>query len=293
MAGPFERSTKSVIQVGILILATNGLSAAAAVVRPLFPQLVPHSLPPSLLPSLSSFAPSRPSLPLSLSLSLHLTISSSGTDRYGPLRRLPADELPRHRPALPLQAPRPLAPHRAQRSQPPRRPPRRRSRVLHFVRRQRQAAAARRRRRRRPHRLGHRRHLRPRRVAGGLRRSRAQQEREIARRAGQQRRPRRAGRRRARVPDLDAGQRQRRRALADAEQREGGALCARGRARARHGEHIHQVRPLSFFLASPHGPPPSRTDQTGPSLSRQPFARTSSERVVDQVVTHPYNAHAV
>ncbi|GAA5848898.1 hypothetical protein JCM9279_004659 [Rhodotorula babjevae] len=32
MAGPFERSTKSVIQVGILILATNGLSAAAAVI---------------------------------------------------------------------------------------------------------------------------------------------------------------------------------------------------------------------------------------------------------------------
>ncbi|TNY21330.1 hypothetical protein DMC30DRAFT_446288 [Rhodotorula diobovata] len=31
MAGPFERSTKSVVKVGIIILATNGLSAAAAV----------------------------------------------------------------------------------------------------------------------------------------------------------------------------------------------------------------------------------------------------------------------
>ncbi|GAA5826257.1 hypothetical protein JCM3770_000631 [Rhodotorula araucariae] len=32
MAGPFERSTRSIIAVGILILATNGLSAAAAVI---------------------------------------------------------------------------------------------------------------------------------------------------------------------------------------------------------------------------------------------------------------------
>jgi hypothetical protein len=60
MAGPFERTSKTVIQVAGIVLATNGMSASAAIVRslrpissfnltPLTPPILVYSAPPSFL----------------------------------------------------------------------------------------------------------------------------------------------------------------------------------------------------------------------------------------------------